>query len=96
MPVLLLLIYTIALIPFILAVICKDLAVKSEGVLAWHRDSIGELIQRFILCCLIMICMLIYEGCSHEGMDGHCIGTSLIPLSVPFCCILCKVVCLRS
>jgi len=97
LPILLLVIYPIVIIPFVLVTICQDLAIKGEGVLCWHRDSLGELLQRFILCILILACIIIFENCiDNHAENGQCIGRSLIPLTLPFCCVLCKVICLRS
>jgi len=44
LPMILLLAYTIVLIPFIIICMLLDFRVKQEGVMTWHGDSLGILI----------------------------------------------------
>jgi hypothetical protein len=55
--------YTIVLVPIMLVIIIRDLIRKQEGVLCWHRDSIGELVSRFVLCVLLFVFALMLEDC---------------------------------
>lgn len=66
LPILLLVSYPIVLIPIIIWLLCKDIAVKGEGVLTWHRDSLGILMQRLFICILILTCIVIFENCAVE------------------------------
>ena len=94
---LLLLSYGIILPPIVLAVVVKDVKVKNEGYSIWHLDSLGLLTQRFIAALLILICLLIFESCADTPTNmGACIGRSLLPLLMPWLCVICKVFCLRS
>ena len=43
-PIILMTLYPIVGIPILVVLIAADLAVKKEGVLAWHRDSLGILL----------------------------------------------------
>jgi hypothetical protein len=95
---LLLVIYPIIVIPIVIVLMIRDLLVKQEGVLTWHRDSFGILLQRFVISVLMMAVLVIYRNCANNSLipDGTCISRSLIPLTIPFTCVLCKVVCLKS
>ena len=95
---LLLLIYPLILIPVVITLMIRDIQVKSEGFLAWHRDSIGLLVQRFCFSSLMVISMSIFISCADNTPlgSGSCIGKSLIPLVLPLICVLFKVFCLRS
>lgn len=75
-----------------------DIKVKQEGLLAWHRDSLGILTQRFMLCIMCAAGIWIFEKCEADSNKdaGDCITKSLIPLIVPLLCVICKVVCLKS
>lgn len=64
MPILLLVIYPIVIIPVVMALMIRDIAVKQEGVLTWHRDSFGILLQRLIIAVLIMSVFVIYVNCA--------------------------------
>ena len=57
------------MIPVVMFLMCKDIAVKQEGILTWHRDSFGELLQRFILCVLVLVAIVIFENCAID--KGH-------------------------
>lgn len=43
LPIILLISYTIVLVPFVITFMITDIKVKKEGLLAWHRDSLGIL-----------------------------------------------------
>lgn len=62
-PILLLSIYPIVLIPFIIYWLVKDIIVKKEGLMVWHRNSIGILIQRFFFALVIMLSTLTFKNC---------------------------------
>lgn len=98
LPLMLLLIYPLVLIPIVAVLMIRDIQVKSEGFLVWHRDSIGLLLQRFCFCSLMVISMAIFTRCADTTTlgSGTCIGKSLIPLVFPLICVLFKVFCLRS
>ena len=76
----------------------RDIVVKKNGLLVWHRNSFGILTQRLLLCILVVSGIGIFGGCI-EGQDkttGSCLKKSLIPLILPLVCVLCKVVCIKS
>lgn len=97
-PLLLLLSYPLILIPIVIVLMIRDIQVKSEGFLAWHRDSIGLLIQRFCFCLLMLISVSIFVKCSDNTRtgSGSCIRPSLVPLVFPLICVIFKVFCLKS
>jgi hypothetical protein len=97
LPLLLLMIYPLVLIPMVIVFMIRDIQVKSEGFLAWHRDSIGLLLQRFLFCFLMLLSVIIFENCEDtNSVPGNCIGVSLIPLIFPLICGALKVLCLKS
>ena len=63
----LLVIYPIIVIPIVIVLMVKDLLVKQEGVLTWHRDSFGILLQRLILSVLVMAVLVIYRNCANDS-----------------------------
>lgn len=94
----LLVVYQIVLIPTIVVFMVRDILVKQKGLLTWHRDSLGILVQRFCFCLLVVIGIALFETCTVDGDRdvGSCISASLIPLAVPLLCAVCKVACLKS
>lgn len=73
-----------------------DIKKKSEGVLVWHRDSLGDLIQRWFMCLLLIIAFGVFDHCGRSDVFTACVGKSLIPLFFPILCITCKVSCLQN
>jgi hypothetical protein len=94
-PLILLTAYPIIGIPLVLVCIAKDLLVKHEGFLAWHRNSVGLLLQRMVFTTLTFISFLTFSVCNSTLQTGpgmqHCIISSLIPLILSLTCILLKV-----
>jgi len=71
--------------------------------LSWHRDSLGELFQRFFFSALFFSCVLIFTGClsvQKEVSDlpdiQYCLHKGLVPLLTILAFIIMKIVCLRD
>jgi len=93
----LLLLYPFFLVPVVLGLMIKDIIVKKEGLPAWHRDSMGILLERWFISLFLIISVLMLVSCENtDSSTGLCIGRSLIPLAFPLLCASCKVICLRD
>ena len=92
-------IYPLALIPFIIVIFVKDILHKKEGIMVWHRDSFGLLVQRFFFTLLIMSSILTFIECidtdKSEELKSCFIHTG-IPLIFVLVFVAIKVICLRS
>ena len=98
-PLLLLSIYPVVIIPLLIAFIFRDIVVKREGLMAWHRDSIGVLVQRFFFSLIIMSSILTLRGCLNADNSNqlkHCMVHSGVPLIVVLVIVFFKVLCLRK
>jgi hypothetical protein len=71
---------------------------KNEGVLSWHRDSLGLLVQRFFFTILVFLGITIFEGCVNSSAINMqvCLHRSLWPLILTIVFIFLKVFCLRD
>jgi uncharacterized protein YqgC (DUF456 family) len=65
-PLILLPAYCLFSIPLLLACITKDLLVKHEGFLAWHRNSVGTLVQRLFFSLLALISLCLFTTCQED------------------------------
>ena len=66
--------------------------VKKEGILAWHRDSLGILVQRFLFVLLFFISLVLFNGCDDEEEGFQkCIWKSCVPLCITIVLIVFKV-----
>jgi hypothetical protein len=65
LPLLLLTIYPIIGVPAVLFCIAKDLLTKREGFLSWHRNSVGELLQRLFFSILLMTSFAVFTSCEN-------------------------------
>ena len=67
--------------------------VKKEGILAWHRDSLGILVQRFCFVLLFFISVVMFNGCSNDPAERFqmCIWKSSVPLCISIILIVFKV-----
>mmetsp|Transcript_41737 Transcript_41737/g.54968 ORF Transcript_41737/g.54968 Transcript_41737/m.54968 type:complete len:146 (-) Transcript_41737:1584-2021(-) len=64
LPLILLTLYPIVSILIIIPVALYDiLKIKEEGLMVWHRDSLGVLIQRLFFSVIILLSMLTFNGC---------------------------------
>lgn len=67
--------------------------------MAWHRDSIGILIQRFFFTLLIFISVLVFNGCVDDSTQDDlqvCFRKTSIPLAVSIIIIFLKIFCLKK
>ena len=71
------------------------LQVKREGLMVWHRDSIGVLIQRFFFSIIIMSSILTFNGCYQDDAK-QCIIKTGAPLIIVLLFVFIKVACLRQ
>ena len=67
--------------------------------MAWHRDSLGLLVQRFFFSIIIMSSLVTFKRCSDtHSSDGlkECFYSTGTPLIVVLVFVTLKVVCLRQ
>lgn len=62
-PLFLLIMYPIIFIPVIITLMIVDIRKRSEGLLVWHRDSIGELVGKWFMTLLILISFSVFYHC---------------------------------
>ena len=99
LPILLLTIYPLILIPFIIWILVKDILIKKEGLMVWHRNSFGVLLQRFFFTLIIMSSVLTFMNCidTSDPIElRQCFVHTGIPLVFIVVFVFIKVLCLRE
>ena len=100
LPILLLTIYPLIAIPFIIWILVKDILIKKEGLMVWHRNSLGVLLQRFFFTLIIMSSVLTFTNCIDTPEDAielrQCFVHTGIPLVFVVVFVFMKVLCLRE
>ena len=99
LPILLLTIYPLIVIPFIIWILVKDILIKKEGLMVWHRNSLGVLLQRFLFALIIMSSILTFMNCIDTTDNkelNQCFVHTGIPLVFVLVFVFIKVLCLRE
>ena len=99
LPILLLTIYPLIAIPFIIWILVKDILIKKEGLMVWHRNSLGVLLQRFFFTLIIMSSVLTFMNCVEAPDNSElrqCFVHTGIPLVFVLVFVSIKVLCLRE
>ena len=72
---------------------------KKEGIMVWHRNSIGILCQRFFFTLILFASILTFMGCIDTNSSDElkkCIEHTCIPLIFVLIIVTLKVSCILN